>query len=125
MKNTLNLTGLDDEEITVTSDWLNKHQLKIHKEFLDKFAINSMDEHSNEAMQIVEAIQELEMCIIYYGIFEKNKEFINEWACTLNSGSFHFHLERAIKKEKINRLANVLDKRLCIKPSSIDKKNKI
>jgi hypothetical protein len=125
MNSKINLETLDDEEITVISNWLVEHDRKIHKDFLDRFAMNSFNEHSNEAMQVHEAIQEIEMSIMYYRVLEPNKEFIKDWIFYANGINFHFYLSRELRNEKIERLANVLDKRLKVKASSIDKKNKI
>lgn len=125
MKNQINFKNLDDEDLTVISNYLQEKDTRLHTEFFNSYAVDSV-ENKQLAYQIAYSMQCIEMSILY-NLFIDNKNYIEFWINILfMKPDFKFLLERAIKNEKTKRIHEVyLNKFPENNTDLIDKINKI
>ncbi|MBC7747705.1 MAG: hypothetical protein H7Z76_03840 [Methylotenera sp.] len=126
MQNKINLEHLDDEQLTLIKSFMQDKDEKIHTAFFNNFAINSISQDYEIAVQITEAMQELEISIIFYEVLLKNKEFTKTWIDSMNiKPNYRFFIGQSIKEETTKRIHDVLDKRLIKDTYKVDKILKI
>ena len=126
-----NLKNVSKYNLEIVEDYLNKNSTTWYSiEHFASISINNEFENNTNNEHLLEIV---ELSILHYDIFSKNKKFFNDYQTDFKSNSnIYDYLLISIEEENANRfkrklenICNISDKRLNKDIDLIDKKIKI